>query len=203
MSVGQGDHPQSIITVAAGFFGVGPLYFRFTKGDRRRLIYASAFPALVILCDVILFLLQAFKGIPYSTQPFDFGSDLWWHIHSFISIIEPILTPLAVGLLLMFSIHPVSRPQGSLAFAIAAAFLALSAGFAILAAFPTTLYSDNGSFKIQTDRYAANSRAFSHDFGFLAIGYAFLAYRGLSSQDYGRRVYGQRRRRFAPPTNTE
>jgi hypothetical protein len=203
MSVGQTDHPQSIITLAAGFFGIGRLDFRLTKGDRRRLLYASALPALVILCDLILFLLQSFKGIPYTRNPSaDFGSGLWWHIHSFTSVIEPALTPLSVGLLLMFSIYPVSRPQGSLAFAIAAAFLALSAGFAILSAFPTTLYDANESFKIEIDWYAVNSRLFAQDFGFLAIGYAFLAYRGLSPKDYGRQVYGQRRR-FTPRSSDE
>ena len=44
---------------------------------------------------------------------------------------------------------------------------------------------------------------FGRDAVAIALGYAFLAYRGLSTQDYGRRVYGQRRRRFTPPSDAE
>ena len=82
----------------AAFFGVGELEFQLTRGERRRLIFASFLPAAMIFCEAILFALQGFKNIPhFDFTGLDFNTDFtgfWWRFSGFpvsgtLSIFSP------------------------------------------------------------------------------------------------------------------
>lgn len=185
---GYFDRPNAFIHRAAAFFGIGRLDFDQTEGDERRLIYASALPLLVIVGDIALIMLQLFKSTPYDT---DYTT--WWWSYVFITTVQGPLLPAAIVGLVLFSIYPVNRPQASFAFVLTLLLLLVGTALGLLSAILRVVIQNPASEKTWL---ASIWQAFAYDLCFLAIGYAFLAYRGLSTQDYGRRVYGQRRRRF-------
>jgi hypothetical protein len=95
----------------------------------------------------------------------------------------------------MFGISPVSRSQASWALAIAVVFICLTVVFALLNALPLALSDGNPLH----DWYVRVWQTTSFDLGFLAIGYAFLAYRGLSRT----RLPSPRRVRIPPSQSRE
>ena len=103
------------------------------------------------------------------------------------------ILPLSVVMLLMFSIYPVRRSQASVAFVITVALINGALALGILSTAPR-LFFDNEIQPI-TDWYVLQWSNFAYDFGFLAVGYAFMSYRGL-----GRPSLSRLRRLRRPPS---
>ncbi len=186
----------SYIDRIAAFFGIGKLDYRLTGPDKRRLAYASIAPALVLLGDVVRFLLQAIKGIPYfnsSSVNFPPTQSFWWHLYSVVGGGEQFLLPIAVVLLILFAIYPVNRSQASLALLVTILLLNVSVVGGTYAVMTPLFHSinDPGLF---SHWYVAQVSVISRDAGILSAGYAFLAYRGLSGSAMPVRLRRVRRR---------
>ncbi len=176
----------SYIDRFAAFFGIGDLNFRLTKVDRRRLIYASIAPGLVLLGDFILLLLQEFKEIPYfdTSQSTNFNAlykGFWWHFYSLLPGAENFLLPVAIALLILFAVSPVNRAQGSGALVAAVVLInvAIAVGAYNLVVIGFHSFG-NQSLDVERNWLLVQTGQIARDAGILAAGYAFLAYRGLS-----------------------
>lgn len=184
----------------AAFFGIGDLDFRLTNADRRRLIYASIAPGLVLVGDFILLLLQEFKDIPYvnpsAVANVNFNglyNGFWWHIYSLLPRAENFLLPVAIALLILFAVSPVSRAQGSAA--LVATAILLNVAIAVGAYGLVVIGFHNlGDQSVERNWLLNQTGQIARDSGFLAAGYAFLAYRGLGV----RRLPKPRRVRIPP-----
>jgi hypothetical protein len=188
MQPGYLDQPSRFLQRIADFLGAGRLDFDQREADERRLIYASALPLLVLLIDVGFLLLQALKDIPYRAT--DYGN--WWRLYVFLSTISGPLLVASVVTLILFAIYPVTRPQGSFAFLLAILLLICAAALVLFAAIVRAAEISGSA---ETDFLAPIWQNFGYDFCFLAIGYAFIAFRGLGWMEMGRRrTYGLRRR---------
>ena len=100
---------------------------------------------------------------------------------------------IAVGGILLFSIYPVSRSLATAALAMGMGALILSAALAIYTSAIVTISSAT-NFNLAADWYIVQTGYLAEDFGILALGYLFMAYRGLSHPTLARRSYGRRRR---------
>ncbi len=185
----------------AAWFGIGDLDFRLTKMDRRRLIYASIAPGLVLLGDFILLLLQEFEDIPYfdtrvNTNFNDLYTGFWWHFYSLLPGAENFLLPVAVALLILFAVSPVNRAQGSGALVATVVLLnvAIAVGAYNLVVIGFHSFG-NQSLDVVRNWLLVQTGQIARDAGILAAGYAFLAYRGLSP----RRLPRPRRARVRRP----
>ena len=182
----------------AAFFGIGPLEYRISRSEARRVAMASALPALVLICDLILALLQIVKHIPLdygssSLRDADYGTSFWWHLFNLSNATQEVALPFAVALLFAFSIHPVSRGAGTLAVVISTLLLTVGVALGLISAIVPGLYG-RFSRAPESDWYVHIWTQISLACGFLAIGYVFMAYRGLSHGTLARRSYGRRRR---------
>jgi hypothetical protein len=162
----------------AAYFGIGPLDFRLTRADLRRLSFASAFPILVLICEAVLLFFAIVKNIPFDGTAGSV-SDTWWRVYLFTSVIHGPFLPVSLALLFAFSIYPVSRSQGTGAIVIAVILLGTAICLGLISASSQLTFrrADQASLNIW---YSRNWSAIAYDCGFLAIGYTFLAYRGLS-----------------------
>jgi len=188
------DYTQPIgyIDRIAAWFGVRDLDFRLSRTDRRRLLYASGLPLLVLVGDATLLYLQAFQDRPFpgvsSSTVLGSGFDrpeFWDRLYLFTTGVQTSLLLAAVALLFIYSVSSVPRPQASWAFLVALTFVPLTVFFGLLGTVPSLLSDD--AFR---DWYIQVWQGAAFHFGFLAIGYAFLAFRDLSVRQLprGRRV---------------
>lgn len=181
----------------AAWFGIRELDFRLARTDKRRLAIVSGLPALVLIGDLLLLYLQAFQGAPVpgessfldGTAP---ETSIWERLYYFTSTIQSPVLFVAVALLFIYAIPVVPRPQACWALLIAVASILLALFFGLLSALPRSL-TDSGS--AIRDWYAEVWVGVAIHASVLAIGYAFLAYRGLSVWTLPRR-----RRLRVPPS---
>lgn len=178
-----------------GHLGISGLVLHMNRGERDRLLWASLVPFVAIV-NVM--------AQSATTTAFDFESRDEWvtRIYFFTSAVEGALVVAAVASLFLLGIGSISRAQASWALLLASTFFVAAISGGIFSGLPYLVKDDNDP-SFFTGWYSMEIRNTAYVLGSLAIGYAFLAYRGLSAQDYGRRVYGQRRRRFTPPTDAE
>jgi hypothetical protein len=170
----------------AAWFGIGDIDFRLSRTDRNRLMYASIFPAVILVGSLVSLLID----MSYSGNTFSFDRTIpWWsRVDAVIGTVTSPLLPLAVALLFLFSIYPASRALGAWSFVLVAVFLIATTCLAILGALPFVFKGGDAIYR--DDWYRSHLADFANEFAYLAIGYAFLAFRGLSVRQLprGRRV---------------
>ena len=195
------SHPIRFIDRIAAWFDIRALDFRLSRVDRRRLVLVSSLPALVLVGDILLFYLQAFHDTPFPAESTlldgtDPGTSTWERLYHFASGMQTPVVLIAVALLFVYSIAAVPRSQASWALVVTVNMVCLSFVLALLSALPRSLADSSSAIR---DWYVQISAGLAFHLGFLAIGYAFLAFRGLSVRQLprGRRV------RIPPPQPRE
>ncbi|HEV8574257.1 MAG TPA: hypothetical protein VGR43_06055 [Dehalococcoidia bacterium] len=160
---------------------IGPLDLTWRLDDRskRRLKWTCALPAILIVALVIRIVIE------YSYAPEDLRSDesgppeLVQALHRAATSLD-LLTPAAVAVLFLAGLRSWSRVEGSwmllgggLLATVAIAFVALI----------TLVYTATTDFNVLRDlRVLILWPEIAQTFGLLAVGFFFLAYRGLSSR---------------------
>ncbi|MEX1195734.1 MAG: hypothetical protein WD904_08755 [Dehalococcoidia bacterium] len=154
------------------YLGIGELSFELDDRDRRSFRVACALPALAILANAASFTLDVFRGYGYDSN------EIWRRLDAFSGVVQSPLTYVGLAGLVVFGVGRVSHAQGSWAFAIA--ILLILAGFA--AGFYSSMMF---LFAVDADLYetyhVSHALTCAWQFGTLAVGFAFLAFRGLSS----------------------
>jgi hypothetical protein len=154
----------------AALFGLTRFTFRLSGRERDWLIYISILPLIVIAAIAIELYIRIDSG--NLTQ---LGDTYRFYVAS--QVIAALAVPISVAVLFVAGVTPVSRPVASWA-ALIAFVLILTA--LVSGAFVTVVVlGATASFDL--NRYYSDVwRTLSSACGFLAVGYAFLAYRGLS-----------------------
>jgi hypothetical protein len=160
-------------------------------GDRDRMILVSVLPAVSI---ILLFVALA-MDIGFDSRSFDFNNppDEWaTRIDNAATYAATFLSRLAVAVMFLAGVRPATRQLGSWATVFAGALLVAAVSSA---AFVVFVYLDTSANALAFDRYYLFTwEELATMTGFMAVGYTFLAYRGLSAPEPGRRINERRRR---------
>jgi hypothetical protein len=167
----------SYIDRIAAFFGIGPLTWNLRVSDQRRLLYASALPALCLLIEVARFLLTEFAP---GVGAYDAHNTFWYRIATFLTFSAPPLRLISLTLLLLFSVYPVSRTLASWCLGIVILLLALAGSFALLSAAPQAIFYGPNSVVPYRDWQVGILNEFAYACGFFAVAYGVFVYRGFT-----------------------
>jgi hypothetical protein len=179
----------------APIFGVPRLELGIEGSDVRRLMATSAVPT-ALLVVVLVELLIRITLPDLRTYPYRGWDD--WSLRIARAARDTIEfgAPLATAWLFASGLTGTNRRLGSWSALISVVCALVTLGSGSFVAF---VYLDtNAPFFIVNRFYADVWSDLARVAGFLAIGYAFLAYRGLNASGHSRRVYGRRRRSLTP-----
>jgi hypothetical protein len=154
----------------AALFGLTGFTFRLSGRERDWLIYISILPLLVIATIAIELYIRIDSG--NFTQLAD---NYRFYLAS--QTIANLALPISVAVLFVAGVAPVSRPMASWAALIASVLILIAL---VSGAFVTVVVFGTSASGLPNRYYSDVWRTLSDAVGFLAIGYAFLAYRGLS-----------------------
>ena len=157
-----------------------PLNLTWTldHNTRRRIMVASAVPALIVAAQLI----QVALGYAFSPDElYGYGADpgeLWVRLNRAAGLTVETLLPVAIGVLFLGGISRRSRAEGSWMFVFGAGLAVVATVFGMLSTF---LYTVTEDFVFLSDIGVDLWPDMARTFGFLSIGFFFVAYRGLSS----------------------
>lgn len=169
------------------------LRWRIDDNSRRRLIMASALPAFVVAAQLTLVALSYIFSPDelYYGREVGGAGEFWVRLNRAATVAVDTLLPVAIAVLFLVGILGWTRPEGSW-------MLLAGAGLATLAAWFATMtivtYAATEDFELIYDIGAEQWPDMARTFGFLSVGYFFVAYRGLATS---RRVPAPRRQQ--PP----
>jgi len=155
------------------------LTWRLDDDSRRRLMQAAALPAVVILAMLIRIPLEYVYSPAelYLLDEFD-APDLWQRLYRAATTLN-ILTPVAVAVLFLAGLRTWSGPEGSWMLLAGGVLATIAIAFGVLVTFVLTATGDSDV--IYDLRVNTLWRDIAQTFGLLAVGFFFVAYRGLSS----------------------
>jgi hypothetical protein len=162
--------------------------------DRDRMIVVSLLPVLSIALLFVSLIMQiGFDGSQFSFDPDDAPPDWPRRIDGAASYAAGFLSLLSITLLFIAGTRDTSRQLGSWAAAFGGLMIITAAGSA---AFVVFVYLETSANSFDIDKWYVYTWAqLAYITGLIAVGYAFLAYRGLTTPGgYGRRLSARRRR---------
>jgi hypothetical protein len=155
----------------AALFGLTSFTFRLGRRERDWLIYISILPLLVIAAIAVELYIRIDLG--NATQ---LGDNYRFYVAS--QDIPSLALPVSVAVLFVAGVAPVSKPVASWAALIASVLILIAF---VSGAFVTIVDLGASASRFDPTRYYSDVwRTLSYACGFLAVGYAFLAYRGLN-----------------------
>jgi len=171
----------------SAWLGFPRLTFDLDERSRRRIMWVSVLPALIV--SAVLTEISLGYALEQNVPPPDF----WDRVGGVASAVEFGMLPVAVAILFAAGLRPWRRAEGSCLLLIALALAITALGLATVS---------SGMFAVFDPQKAQNLRAYTwlttaQPFGLLAIGYFFLAFRALVIG--GRRPAVRRPRRYPPP----
>ncbi len=156
------------------------LEWQLTEASRRRLILASALPGLVIAAELVkVILTYSFSPIELSGE---ISSEPWHRIYVAASNLQ-VLSSVAVAVLFFAGLRRWSRADGTWMFLVGALLASVAIFFGSMAILVLTAIDDEHLILDLRVRYAWLD--ISNTFGFISIGFFFVAYRGLSQTPEG------------------
>lgn len=198
---GISDGIKTLTVRIARSVGIRGLEFTLTEGDKTRLLYASILPSILLAANLIGLALDIYYGdelvfVGGGSGFFPGGPvpEFWQRVYNIAEILSGVGVIALAGLFIA-GIPRVSRGVGSWAAGIAMLSLAVAGCFMAGAAFVLGVL-ELPSDTIQ-DLRVHLWVSWSHDAGLIAVGYAFLAYRGLSDSTYRPREVVRQRRSLA------
>jgi hypothetical protein len=164
----EGSAMSNVLDGIQDYLGVGELRFDLSARERRNFRIASTMPTAAILAVTTRLVIDVL-GV-------DYNDEFWDRLATTLLVVEQPLILLGLAALFIFGIGPVTRSQGSWSFVITTflIFAGFSAGLYATAGFAVLPDEDIRDFRLYFAQF------FAIDFGLLAIGYAFVAYRGLT-----------------------
>ena len=172
----------------AALFGLTGFTFRLSGRERDRLIYISMLPLLVIAAIAFELYIRIHSGNLTALLADNY------RLYAVSQTIASLALPISVAILFVAGVAPVSRPAASWTALIASVLILIAL---VSGAFVTIVVLGSTASNFDPSRYYSDVwRTLSYSCGFLAVGYAFLAYRGLSRPP-GRRLRRVRVRRPA------
>ena len=171
----------------SAWLGFPGLTFDLDERSRRRIMWVSALPALIV-CAVLTEISLGYALDQRLPPP-----DPWDRVGGVALALEIGMLPVAVAILFAASLRPWRRAEGSWLLLIGLALAITALGLATVS---------SGMFAAFGGEEAQNLRAYTwlssaQQFGLLAIGYFFLAFRALVIG--GRRPAVRRPHRYRPP----
>jgi cytochrome bd-type quinol oxidase subunit 2 len=157
------------------YLGVGELWFEMDQPEKRRFRAACVLPFLAAAALLATFLIDVFREPDYETY------DFWDRLYSFASTVQVPFTYVGVAGLVVLGIGRVTRGQASWALAVALLLIlsGITAGmYASLLPFVLSATAD------ATDYHIGTAITLSWQSGILAMGFAFLAFRGLRDSEH-------------------
>jgi hypothetical protein len=171
-----------------------PLDLEIDEHSRGKIMRASILPAIVLSAAITKFMLQiAIEGVAFSAG--DAPRDEWERLHRVVNEAGH-LQYVALAWLFAAGVFQWSRQEGSWMFFVALTLAAVSLISGVALTLIYLLFDDLR--RIYFDLRAPSFESLTVTTGLLAIGYFFLAYRGLASQPPPRRR--RRIRRPQPPS---
>ena len=159
------------------FFRPLNLEWRLDDDSRRRVILASALPSIVIAAQI----LQAI-ALHAISQDRLLGEGFWARVFS-ASVALLTLSPAAVAALFFAGLSRWSRVEGSWMLLVGALLATVAIVFGFMATLVLTVITDHEL--ISDLRVNVVWLPIARTFGFISIGFFFLAYRGLSEPPSG------------------
>ena len=191
---GISEEIQARFVRIARLLGIRGLDFTLNAADKDRLVYASLLPLILFAGILVALAIEVVYG---QEQAYGLDRDAvgaWQRIHAVAGVLESI-TPLVVAGLFIAGIARVSRGVASWSALIACGLLLLAGllfmGTAVAYGVVNLTYEET------EDLHIFKWSFWAYDAAFVAIGYAFLAYRGLSGSTYRPREAVRRRRSAA------
>ena len=161
------------------FIGPLNLTWRLEDRSRRRLIQAALLPGVVILAMLMRIPLEYLYSPSELFQLDEFGApELWQRLYRAVATLD-VLTPAAVAVLFLAGLRRWSPSEGSWMLLVGGVLAAVAIAFGCLLAFVLTITDDPEV--IYDLRAQFLWRDIARTFGFLAVGFFFVAYRGLSA----------------------
>lgn len=155
------------------YLGIGELWFELDEREMRMLRIACVLPLLALLTLLGTFLLELFHDSNFQSL------DFWDRLGRWFTVTEVPLIYAGLGGLFVFGIGRISYAQGSWAFAIAVSLIPI--GFAAgMYASLVVLLSDS-AFNFDGSYHLNTALSLAHLSGIFAVGFGFLAFRGLSA----------------------
>jgi hypothetical protein len=155
------------------------LIWQLDERSRRRLIQAAALPALLIVAMLIRIPLLIVYSPAELADLDEFGApELWQALYRLLTTLD-ILTPTAVAILFLAGLRAWSRAEGSWMLLVGGLLATIAMAFGVLYALVLTVTDDQ---EVLNDlRVNWLWYDITQTFGLLAVGFFFVAYRGLSS----------------------
>jgi len=160
---------------------VRPMNLSWRLGDasRRRLVLATALPALVVgaqLTQVVLAYVFSRAELLYGDE-FGGPGEFWERLNRAAAVVVDTLLPVAIAVLFLIAIRRWTRVEGSWMLLIGAALATLAALFGGMT---TLVYIATEDFELISDLGADLWPDVARTFGFLSIGFFFVAYGALA-----------------------
>jgi hypothetical protein len=175
-------------------FGIRGLDMSLTGPDKDRLVLASILPLLLLAANVAALLIEVAYGDRALVGSYSNEGTVWWARVLSVAAIVKSSTMLAVAGLFIAGIAPVSRGIGSWAALITFGSASLAAVLVVATCLAVGVFVLNG--EDMQDFHVYDWPGWAYDASALALGYAFLAYRGLYINPYRpREIVRQRRTR--------
>jgi hypothetical protein len=170
------------------WLGFPGLTFDLDQPSRRRIIWVSALPALIVVAVLTqIALILVFDDFdPYPGFAPEFWRRIW-----LLSQAVATATPVAVAILIGAGVRPWRRSEGSWMLLIGLALAFVAFGLVTASAWIYAVFDFSDAVTLRADIWLL----YSWEPGFLAIGYFFLAFRSLGG---GRRSASPRPRRYRP-----
>jgi hypothetical protein len=155
------------------FLGYDRLTLDLDEESRGQVVRASVVPLIVVLALAV----QLGVEVRYENPLFGFAGEqvpeFWRHAYPVAFTVAQFGPPLAAALLFASGIQPWTRAGGSWMVLLGLLFVILAVGFGVSAATIHAIEDPQQAFTLRSQTWAN----WAYSFGFLAIGYFFVAYR--------------------------
>lgn len=163
------------------YFGSAGTPLRLSPEQRRRVLWASIAPAVIVGAVLISTALSIIYGPgELAGGPFGYGAPFLVRRLYIVAISLRTLSYLALALLFAAGLQPWTRAEGSWMILIGTALAIVAV---LCGAFVVGVYAVHGmgDFSLRTDLWMDVASSF----GLMAVGYFFLAYRGATADEDG------------------
>jgi hypothetical protein len=168
----KGDEMSNTLRAFTTWLGFPGLTFDLSERSRRRILWVSALPALIVsavLTDI---------SLGYALDEYLPPPEFWERVSAVAGTVQYAMLPLGVAVLVAAGLRPWSRSEGSWLLLIGLSLATAAFGLATVSSGMHALYGLEEAQDLRAYTWASAA----YPAGFLAIGYFFLAYRALAGE---------------------
>jgi hypothetical protein len=157
--------------------GIGALSLELAPGERQRIMIASAPPAVLLFATLYQLGFQIDQG----DQLLPTAGEEWRRLNAAASILVAVLPFLSAGLLFCHGVGPVSRGLGTWCLVVTLSLFGVS-GLLIAYVSAIEILVSPFNFYTRADLHPGLGSDAATNCAIVALGYAYLAYRGLAAE---------------------